>query len=382
MTRLDMLLSYTNERKRDTWATLGEASVPGTTKFFAQNSLFRLNSVTIPSTPLHGAIIFISDDITLPSSFSWANMEISNETNGDIIDITTSIISSHIHVILSSSAFDAITDPIDYTFIPFQEPNSTAFLTISPHNLEMILTEVGVPFITLEELEFSRDRIVNNMIYPAVREYYKFFPITSVGNYPLSNNTFSIPIPPDPIFTPIEARIIPGVPISGQGIQNPLTFFFDEVLMNVAGGANGGFSTPGYATSRRRGTQGMTNIATTVLERAVRSGIVNYAQRNRLRISIQEGKVTGYSTVKGTLQITWGAWNSTFEMIPFNRQSEVRQLSTAYALRALGMLRGQSNSTIPGTIKYDSFLNRAETLEKEILSFWRESTKATLVRLG
>jgi hypothetical protein len=381
MTRLALLLSYPLNNRRDTWLSFGGANIDNSPKVFFRNALFRL---VAPAVPLNGAIVFVNDDYTLPAGFDWVRMQIADPTSpsGDIVDTTTGIISPYFNVVLTQTQFNSITQDYDPTFIPFQEPDASSRIAISEHDLDLILNELGVPFITLEELEFDRDRIANLMVYPAVREYYKFFPIMTVSNHPLSNNQFSVPIPPDPVFTALDARVIPGVPVSQSGITNPITFFFDEVLMNVAGGANGGFTTPGYATNRRRGTQAMTNISTTVLERAVRSGIVNYSQRSRVRISIQEGKVTGYSTLKGTLQITWGSWSPDFNGLPYNRQSEVRQLATAYALRAFGMLRSQANSTIPGTIKYESFLSRADKMEERIVELWQKSTKSAIVRLG
>lgn len=381
MTRLALLQSYDINNRRDTWTSFGSAQIDSTAKVFFRNAIFRLVAV---GAPLNGAIIFVNEDYTLPSGFNWLNMQLADITSdtGDIIDVVSSIITPYFNVVVTQAQFQAIVQDYDPNFLPFQEPDASSLVSIDEQNLNMILNELGIPFITLEEMEFDRDRIVNLMVYPAVREYYKFFPVLSIGNFPLSNNSFSIPIPPDPIFTAMEARVIQGVPVASQGITNPLTFFFDEVLMNVAGGANGGFSTPGYATNRRRGTQSMTNISTTVLERAVRSGIVNYSQRNRLRISVQDGMVSGYSTIKGTLQITWGAWNPTFSSIPYNRQTEVRQLATAYALRSFGMLRSQANATIPGVINYDKFLTRADDLEKKITELWQASTKSVLVRLG
>jgi len=381
MTKLQTLLSYTHDKRRDTWASFGSPVVSTSTKFFVQNTVFQLSLPDTPGSSLHDAILFTVKDCKLPEVFHWDRYEIVNYTSGDLIDSFTSIISPYFNIILTASQLNAITDPRDTTFIPFQEPDT--LLSITDHNIELILTDVGVPFITMEELEFSRDKIINNLIYPAVREYYKFFPVTTVENIPLSNNSFSIPIPPDPVFAPVEARVIPGVPVAGQGNQNPMTFFFDEVLLNVTGGGvSGGYPAPGNVTNRKRGFVGLNNISTTILERAARTGITNHAQRNRLRISTQEGKVTGYSTIKGTLQITWGSWNNTFENIPFNRQSEVRDLATAYSLRALGMLRSQANSTIPGVMNYEKFLSRADKLEEKIISLWQKSTKSTLVRLG
>ena len=373
---LATLLGYQPNQVRDTWIAMGQAEVENTSRVYIRNSVFRLVQPT-PTTALNGCIFFCDADVTVPSTFMWENMQLSNPVTGDIMDTTTSIVDPHIHLVLTQAQFQAITVDYDPTFIPFQEPNSKSLVTISDDDLNMILIDLGVPFINLEELEFTRDEITNYMILPAMREFFKFYPIITVGYYPLADNNFQIAIP-NWAFTAGRAYINPGYPLSNvQG--NPLARYFDEVLMSIS--PRGAFSTPNLNSSRRQGFVDTQSYATYILERAARQGIINYGTRTRIRIFIQQGYLKGYSTKRGILEVEWNSMSNDWGNIPFNRQTEVRDLAKAYVLRAFGMLRSQAKSDVPGTLDYTSFIERSKELEEFIITTWRESTKATLVRV-
>jgi hypothetical protein len=49
-------------------------------------------------------------------------------------------------------------------------------------------------------------------------------------------------------------------------------------------------------------------------------------------------------------------------------------------LRALGMLRSQSRSDLPGSIDYDLFMSRADEIEDKIIDKWEEWTKVSITR--
>jgi hypothetical protein len=373
--RLQILMSYSNANIRDTWVSMGQLEVNDSTRTYTRYSVFRVVQPT-PVTPLNGYILFCDADYLVLPSFQWENMVVAS-TTGQIMDKTTLIIDPHFNVVLTQAQFQAIVPSYDATFVPFTEATANDLVAISDVDLNMLLSDIGVPFINIPELEFTRDQIINTMIYPALRIYYKWFPIIVMGRYPLADTNFNIPIP-SYAFTAQRAYINPGYPISNiQG--NPLIRYFDEVLMSIS--PRGAFSTPNLNSSRRQGFVDTQSYSTYILERAARQGIINYGTRTRVRIYIQQGMVIGYTTKRGVLEIEWGMMSNQWTDIPFNRQDEVRDLAKAYVLRAFAMLRMQSKSDIPGTINYQEFLTRADKLEERTIELWQSAAKPAVIRV-
>jgi hypothetical protein len=118
-------------------------------------------------------------------------------------------------------------------------------------------------------------------------------------------------------------------------------------------------------------------------DRAVRQGITNYAQRISFRTQKDANgvkRVTGYSLKTGLLIIDWAHESNKWEDVDYRQLNDVRNLAAARVLRAIGSLRSQARSDLPGNIDFNSFLNRADKLEEEIINKWMEHTKAVAIR--
>ena len=371
-----LLKSYSLANQRDAWIAMGQATMNSNTKIYSQDTLFRLVD---PSSVLNGGLIFCSQAYTAPSTFLWANItEVTvGDSAGALIDTTTGIILANLRILMNQATFASIVANYNASFLPFQEVGAGAHIDISDDELNMILIEAGVPFITLSELEYSRDQIINYMIWPAVLEYYKYFPITSVGMFPLADSNFNIPLPAAPVFTVVHAQVIPGYPIStSQG--NPILRYFDEQLMSIS--PRGAFSTPNLNSSRRQGFVDTGSYSTFILEKAARQGIINYGTRRRVSVRIQAGYVKGYTTQRGVLELTWGAYSNSWTDTRMERRPEIRDLAKANILRNLGMLRMQAKSDLPGTLDYNTFLSRADVLETRVKDIWSNVSQVPLIR--
>lgn len=279
---------------------------------------------------------------------------------------------------ITFSSFTYVTGNLyDSSFIPFQEQSILDPIDIPQDEFDKIMLESGVPFIDINELEYSRTDIMRLCIKPAMVEFFKWFPIITLQRYGLSDATFSIPIP-NWAYGAGRVFVNPGYPIS-NAVQNPLLFFFDETLLSISN--QGGLSVPNLNSTKRRGFVDTQNYSTFVMERAARQGIVNYSTRTRVRVQIQQGNIVGYTTKRGVLEVEWTSNSTDWDDIPQNFWSQVRDLAKAYVMRALAMLRMQNRADIPGTLDYTRFLERAEKLEEATLELWKSSTKPTIVRV-
>jgi hypothetical protein len=274
----------------------------------------------------------------------------------------------------------------DVTFVPYSE-TETSVIIIPDDELEKILVEVGVPFVLLEELELPRNKICDDIISTAMQEYFKFFPIIhreSVYNtIAQAGQIFHVPVP-EGAYGAVRVFVNQGT--TGEGgasAGNPMHFFASEIAW-WGGGSNNNWSPIRYGSGRSPGYSNLQGFGTLALDRAARQGILNYATRCEFHINYDEKTRTreliGYANRTGTLEIYWAHASNDWHSIEYARQNEVRKLSTARILRALGMLRGQVKSDIPGQINFDMFIQRADKLEEEVIGFWTSWTRPVAVR--
>jgi len=379
MTKLDLLFTYTLAQRRDSWIQMGQAESVNTQKSFTNGTFLR---VVEPGVPLNGAVIYVNEDFT-DTGFSWNNYYVSNLATGTIQ--SANIISPYLYIILTQAQFQSITDPFNPAWIPFTELENqndiTSTITITTDELNMIFSEAGVPFIKFEELEFTQEEFLDNVVRPCLYEYYKWFPIITIGKYPMTTQGFEIPFP-DPVgahttFGVHRAYVNPGYPIS-MDKGNPISRYFDEVILSTS--SQGSFANPAINWKKKQGYANTGSFSTFIMERAVRQGVINYGARTRVRTDIQNGKVIGYANKMGLLEIEWATLSTDWDDIPFNRRSEARELATAKVLRTLAMLRSQVKTTDMGTIDYSGFLARADKLEEKVIALWQAASKVIIIR--
>jgi len=91
-------------------------------------------------------------------------------------------------------------------------------------------------------------------------------------------------------------------------------------------------------------------------------------------------KITGYTNITGELIITWAKHSYNFNEVPLSKLKDVIKLSQSILLRTLGMLRSQVNSGTSNEFNYQSFIDRADKLEEDVMTRWRGLTKVVLIR--
>lgn len=372
MTRLEALLSYNPAQKRDTWITLGSQNVDDFTKVFIKGTLFRLVE-SGAGINLNGHIFYVLENFT-DSTFQWEGYILDSSVTGQISK--NSIAHPHLKCILTNVEFNAITEPFDPNFVPFQGADQAVI--IDDDELENILFEVGVPFITLSELEFGREQILKNAVLPAMKEYFKWFPIIEIETFPMgAGGRFDIDIPAY-AYTAQRVYLVPGFGLDVNS-QNP--FYRSWAQSNTGFGMGTSFGNPHDRSLRgRKRYQDIQGFNTYILEKAARQGAINYGKRTRIRVNIQKGKVTGFLNQIGSLEVEWAVSSNDWQDIPFNRRLEARDLAKAYILRGLAMLRAQAPKDTPGVVDVSNFMERAKELETPVIENWRSATKAVLLR--
>lgn len=235
-------------------------------------------------------------------------------------------------------------------------------LTISQNHYNEILTEPGYPIITPNLLELTETQIKDLLIWPALREFWKWFPIVSEQQIQASS-TFEVDFPNPETFGVVDVRLTTSA-YRGSGVTaNPL---INETNIKVSRGG-------------RYGTRNNYEHAVAMyVERLERVSAVEYQKVFRVRILNR--KVKGYTNTLGVISIIWADYSEDFNDVPFEHISEVIKLASANILRYLGMLRNQDTSDLPNEMNGDEFISRADDLEEEIIEDWKAHTKAVLIR--
>lgn len=182
MNKLSYLSSLrtTNPREiYDTWTALGELRATNKTKTYIKDTIFMVSE----EGQMQNAIVYCNYDYSVnvnegfpPIDWSTATPD---STNG-MIYFYQGVVSPNFTVVLTKEEYELIDKTVETPdeFIPFSSNNSKASsISITDEEYSIIVSELGIPFLREEELEYNRDTIIDICIKPAIDQYYAFFPL-------------------------------------------------------------------------------------------------------------------------------------------------------------------------------------------------------------
>lgn len=239
-------------------------------------------------------------------------------------------------------------------------------ISIQESDYKEIISSVGYPIVSEEDLEFSREDIQDLFVFPAMREYFTWFPKEEETSHQITNK-FDIPFPDLDTYGIIDSRL--NTTASGSDVTS--SPFMNELVFNAR-------TSTGYGAYGTKNDYGMAQ--SNYFERAERRAVNNYAKSHKLSVDYSNRKVHGYTNVMGELVIIWAKSSHNFDDIPFRRKTEVLALAKAKTLKGFAMLRGQMNTDIG--IEFDTGMmeSEAERLEEKTLEKWRSTTKVAIIR--
>ncbi|HRS26601.1 MAG TPA: hypothetical protein P5140_08695 [Methanofastidiosum sp.] len=354
---------------------MGSLEATTTRTVYVKDTIYR---VTEPSSALFGCLIFCSQEYSVAQSgpVQWQIAKLEDAEYGEI-SFMPNIISPHFVLLLLADDFAAITDPVDTSFVPFSQTEATASMVSIPDDeLNTILTDVGVPFIKIDELEYSYTEILELMVRPALEEYFKWFPKVVIQTYPMTtSNTVEIPFIKD-AYDVLHVSLNQGLV---GGTSNVLLRYFDEVVWTAQS------PVMGHVGGRKAPHTVVQDYGAMMLDRAVRQGILNYGTRIHFDVykAANRTKVLRvYSNKQGALQVHFALRTLNWDDTEFARRPELRELIRSYVLRAFGAIRSQLKSDIPGVGDYALWLTKAEELRTKVLEEWKELAKYSGILRG
>lgn len=238
-------------------------------------------------------------------------------------------------------------------------------MTISDADYREILVEVGYPVVKEDELEFSREEIQDFFIFPAMRDYFSWFPIIQTESIYVSSE-FSVDFPDEKTYGIIDARI--NTAITGDGRTS-------SPLINSLYFKKSGMASKKYGTEYDYGV-----TEAKYMERAYNKAVNNYIRAKRLDVDQTSRTLSGFTTVNGELVIQWAKYSDNFNDIPFKRKSEVLNLAKSKLLKSLAMLRSQFDSDTGTGFNTSDFMSRADDLEEKVMTKWKAISKVAIIR--
>lgn len=374
MTKLEILKSYTARRIRDSWVAMGSLNATPSTTIYVKDNIYK---VVDPLSALDGYLVFCTQEFLTAQMgpVNWQLARLEDYTYGEI-SFANGIISPNFTVLLTAAEVAAIAEPVDPTFIPYKDANLTSSTVNIPEDeFRTIITDLGAPFIRIDELEYTQQEIIDLMVRPALEEYFKWFPKILIMNYPITtSNVVEIEFPTQ-AYDVVHVAVNQGI---ASGSSNILLRYFDEVVWTAQSpmmGHVGGRKAPRTLTQ---------DFGSMMLDRAVRQGMINYGTRVHHDIVKRDGKkfLRAYSNKMGNLQVHFALYTLDWNDVEFARRPELRELVRAYILRAFGSLRSQAKADIPGAVDYSEWINRAEEIRARVIDEWKDLVKYAGVLRG
>lgn len=238
-------------------------------------------------------------------------------------------------------------------------------MIISDQDYFEILTEIGYPVLAEEDLEFARKDIEKYFIYPALREFFIWFPKTETQSSYVSSE-FSIDFPDDETYGIVDARI--NTSISGDGrTSSP---FVNSLYYSQA---KSGYKM--YGTGNDYGVRDAS-----FMERAYNKAVGNRVRVKHLEVDTTNRKLKGYTTINGELIIIWAKESKNFNDVPFIRKTDVLELAKSKVLKGFAMLRSQFDADTGVDFNTSDFISRADDLEEKVMNKWKSISKVTILR--
>ena len=394
MTREEIIKGYTNNQKKSTWIQLGSNVITSNTKLYNKGMVYQ---VKVDNAPLFDCLVFCREDHI--GGLDWTQGNIIDSFSGEI-SFGNNIIDPNLIVVMSKADFDeADASAVPSDFVPFQETlkEESNDVIISDRDYHAIITCLGYPYISEEELEYSRKEICEYSISQALDCYYRYFPRRVKYTYPASTGITEVPMPTN-CYDILGFQIIqsPGALDSNGNytgeVTNTLLRYIDLLSVNGGGSGNlmGGYAglTGNYYSMYPPQTS-TGNIGSFTLGRSSQQAFINYSHRHyidKILKTDENGNSQYYirfytNKVGSTVEIEFAEFDRNYNHVEQARKSEMLKLSQAYVMLLFGRLRSQAKPLTNNTVDYSNWVKEAQEQIKEVTDFWQQFVKkSNLVR--
>lgn len=381
MDEFSYLLKCDEEEVLQTLHAVGGMVATKNTKIYPKGTLFRIDASDgdgVSNAPLHNNILYVIQTYRVDPAkgqfpIDWSIMNIDDVTGqrAAIEGITLPFFG-----ILPVKY--SITFMPDNNFIPYQNAAVTfdsGGVNISDDELQIILTPLGFPFVTFDDIEYTKDQICKYMIHPALQRYFSYRPIIErqPGGATSTGGQFRVEFPKG-AYACIPYYTVPGGSGMGGGAAgSPFAMYNEQVMygglagMNAGGRFGRGVS---YYGKQVPGFVGLESRNSRIDAMLANQGFLNFFRRERYdRVRDENGKywATGFSTIGGNLNFIWLKASDTWDDVKWEDVENIaRPMARIEILRNVAMLRSLVKSDIPGQLDANVMMQRADAIEEQL----------------
>lgn len=400
MNREEIIKGYTDNQKKYTWEALGSNVISSTTKLYNKGMIYKVEV----SGSLEGCLVYCRNDYI--GSLNWASASIIDTFSGEI-SFGSSIIDPNLISVMSKTEFDeSDSSTVPDSFVPFQETlkDETGDVVISEDMYTQILSVLGYPYITEDELEYSREQICNIPLKIAIETYYRFFPREEIYSYAANGGVNEVEFPTgayDALAISVQngtAGNLSDVNISstsgttaGHTLWRTWTEYFPYAgFGGNIGGAGFSASMTGSYNSIYPPQTNQYSLENYLGMRSVNQAYQNYLHRYRFDKILktdENGNSKWYARfftnkAGGTVLITYAMRDYNTSHIDFARKSEFIKLCQAHVKLFFANLRSQAKPISGNITDYSTWKKEAEDTIKEVTELWQNIVKYRGVTRG
>lgn len=371
-----------------TWIQTGRQKINKDTKFYNNGVVYLLD---VSDSPIYNSLVFCDGDFS--GQLNWSNCDIDDEELG-YLTFGNNIISKNFKIILTfdevfpylpigvENPYDKYTIPDEYRdFIPFEnEIKTESNFKISDTDYDLIMTAIGYPFIRQEELEYTKEQIIDLAIKPALDEYFHWVPKGRFEEYTATTKN-------QYILMPSDCYGVLGISLQQSGVNgvgdvtNPLMFAYQQQLF-------GGMSASGISgmSYGKRIHTNLNNLGSSLTTRMNQQSLVNYYRRVHYegiyklhseseceklgfdKSNVGANYIKVYANTNGVLNIWWSVKVDNFDDVDYDNRNRVITLAQDNVKLLFANLRRQSSSTeFSGMYDYDKWISEATDSKNNII---------------
>lgn len=261
-----------------------------------------------------------------------------------------------------------------------------------------ILSPLGYPFITEEELEYPQEQIVRLAVVKGLKEYFHWCPPTRPEVHHATGQEQIIKMPSD-CYGVVGLQLQQ----AGGGNTNSSNVFGYAMEQAMFGGGGMGYMSTGsyHGTAEPRTNLNGINGGSLYNARSTRQAQVNYMRRVHWEgpyhvslsdLSAEDGKFEGleqgdsyikvYSNTSGDFNIWWALKSLDWDNIEYAQQTNVINYCSACVKELFGNLRRQGQKNEAKGFDYGKWLEEAKATKGEVTADWKKLTKFSGVLRG
>lgn len=353
---------------RDLWSISGSLTCNSNTRIYNSGTFLK-----IAEGPLQDYIVYCVESST--SKFDWTNTSIT--ALNSFVSLRQGTELPYFRIVLTKDELDKIadTDVDENLDLSIFEAKST--IQISDEDLTNILTEEGVPFVSIDELEYNRQQICDIVVKPTLHFYFERFPLVTYyePGYVAAGSKFRFKFPEHVHGAMAWTTIGAGTGTSG-GYSSVREFITEQYTMGGRGSSsfnraiNYRKSVPGYTGQQYGGAAN--GFLSTMLNQAYS----NLYRREVVHIERIDGNkyVTGHTTIGGSLCIAWLGDSDNWDDIDYEFYTDAIKYAKGLAMVNIGALRNLIKSDVPANMSDSNMKSEGQNYMKEVADAWNDSS--------